>query len=105
MRSCHSKLIPLLLGSLLIAGCKTLPVVPHALDCEVSPELLASKCATPRQVSDDATYAELVDTMQADRKALRDCNIIADSLRETIRRCSHATDDYNQKIDALNRGK
>ena len=99
------KLTPILLGSLFITGCKTLPVVPHAISCDVSAELLAGKCATPKQIANDTTYATLVDTMQDDRKALRDCGITVDTLRDAIKRCSHATDEYNKKIDAINSTK
>ncbi len=102
MKSLHSKLLPILAGSLLIAGCRTVPVVPHAMKCDVSPELLAGKCATPTQIANDSTYATLIDSMQADRKALRECGLNVDTLRDAIRRCNQATDEYNRKIDALN---
>lgn len=98
-------LLPALVGGLLMAGCQTLPVVPHALKCEVNAELLAGQCATPRPVANNATYASLVDTMQADRKALRECSLTAEALREAIDRCNRETDAYNQKIDALNSRK
>jgi hypothetical protein len=94
--------LAVLLGSLFIAGCKTLTVVPHAIGCEVDAELLAGRCAEPRPIANDTTYAALVDTMQADRKALRECGIAADALRDAIRRCNQATDEYNRKIDATN---
>jgi hypothetical protein len=95
------KLTLLLSVGILIAGCQTLPVVPHALTCNASAELLASKCAAPRPISNDITYAALVDTMQADRKALQECGITADTLRNTLKRCNQAADEYNKKIDAL----
>jgi hypothetical protein len=98
--------ISLLAGGLLLAGCQTpLPVVPHAINCEVSAELLEGKCASPKPVPNTSTYASLVDTMQADRKSLRDCSIAADALRDAIRRCNLTTDEYNKKIDALNTRK
>jgi len=105
MKAAKLKLAPILLGSLFIAGCKTLTVVPHAVNCEVSKELLAGKCAEPRPIANDTTYAALVDTMQADRKALRECSITADTLRDAIKRCNQATDEYNKKIDAINNTK
>lgn len=105
MKALCLKLTPILMGSLFIAGCKTLPVVPHAIKCDVGTELLAEKCAAPKQVANDATYATLVDAMQADRKALQECGITADALREAIRRCNQATGEYNQKIDAINSTK
>ena len=98
-------LITILLGGLALAGCKTVTVVPHALKCEVSAKLLADKCAAPRPIANDATYAALVDTMQADRKALQECSIAADTLRDAIERCNQATDAYNKKIDAINNTK
>ncbi len=102
MKTLHSKPLPMLVGILLIAGCRTVPVVPHAMKCDVSPELLAGKCATPTQIASDSTYAMLIDTMQTDRKALRECGLSVDTLRDAIRRCNRATDEYNRKIDALN---
>jgi hypothetical protein len=99
------KLTPVLAGCLILGGCQTLPVVPHAINCDVNAELLAGKCAAPKPVPDTTTYATLVDTMQADRKSLRECSIEADTLRETIRRCNQATVEYNRKIDALNSRK
>ena len=102
MKIIQPKLFLLLLVSLYIAGCKTLPLVPHAVNCDVNAELLASKCAPPKPISNDISYATLVDTMQADRKALRDCNITTNALRDAIRRCNRATAEYNQKIDAIN---
>jgi outer membrane murein-binding lipoprotein Lpp len=105
MKAAKLKLAPILLGSLFIAGCKTLTVVPHAVSCDVNAELLAGKCAEPRTITNDTTYAALVDTMQADRRALRECGIAADALRDAIKRCNQATDEYNKKIDALNNAK
>lgn len=105
MKSPCLKLLPILLVSLFITGCKTLPVASHAIDCDVSAELLASKCAAPAPVTNDTTYAALVDTMQADRKALQECGSMADTLRDALQRCNQATGEYNSKIDALNRAR
>ena len=99
------KFAPLLLCSLFIAGCQTLPVVPHAIDCDVNAELLASKCPPPGQIANDTTFATLVDTMQADRQALRECGVTVDTLRDALKRCNAATDEFNKKIDALNSAK
>jgi hypothetical protein len=105
MKAARLKFAPILLGSLFLAGCKTLTVVPHAVSCDVNAELLAGKCAEPRTITNDTTYAALVDTMQADRRALRECSIAADALRDAIKRCNQATDEYNKKIDSLNNAK
>jgi hypothetical protein len=101
----HRAGLSVTLLSVLVVACRTVPVVPHAFDCAVSPELLASTCATPGPVANDATYAQLVDIMQADRKALQECGITTAALREALRRCNQAAAEYNQKIDALNRTK
>lgn len=103
MKTLCLKLVPIFVGSLFIAGCKTLPVAPHAIGCDVSAELMASKCATPRPITNDTTYATLVDTMLADRQALRECSITADTLRVALNRCNQATGEYNKKIDTINK--
>ena len=105
MKARNLTLVPILAGSLCIVGCQTLPVVPHAMSCDVSAELLNGKCATPMQIANGSNYAGLVDTMQADRKSLQECSVTADTLRDAIRRCNQATEDFNRKIDALNRPK
>ena len=102
MKIFFSRLVLILAGSLLVAGCKTLPVATHAINCDVNAELLASKCSPPLQIAKDATYATLVDTMQADRQALRECGITVETLRDTLRRCNDATGEFNKKVDALN---
>lgn len=93
----------ILLSALFATGCCTpLPVVPKAIRCEPSAELMARKCAEPAQIPKGATYGTLVDTMLADRKALSECVLTADELRESIEKCNLATDDFNKKIDKLN---
>jgi hypothetical protein len=99
------KLASLFVCSLFITGCKTVTVVPHAISCDASAELLASKCATPKPIANDATFETLVDTLQTDRQALRECALTVDTLRETMIRCKQATDEFNKKIDAINRTK
>ena len=105
MRSLCLKCLPILSGILFLAGCKTLPVATHAIGCDVSAELLASKCAAPKPLANNATYATLVDTMQVDRKALLECSNTTDALREALQRCNQVTDEYNKKIDTLNRAQ
>ena len=102
MKIIQPKRFLFLLISLYISGCNTLPLVPHAVNCEVNEELLATKCAPPKPISNDISFATLVDTMQADRKALRDCASTTSALSDAIRRCNRATAEYNQKIDAIN---
>jgi hypothetical protein len=105
MKGICLKFASFLPGCLFIAGCQTLPVVPHAINCDVSAEMLASKCAKPVPITNDATYATLVDAMQADRKALQECGITGDAIRGALIRCNRATDEYNKKIDAINNKK
>lgn len=97
-----SRLALILAGSLLITGCQTVPVVPHAISCDANAELLSSKCSPPKQMTNDANFATLVDTMQTDRQALRECGIMVDTLRETLKRCNEATREFNKTIDARN---
>ncbi|ADE12237.1 hypothetical protein [Sideroxydans lithotrophicus] len=103
MKGLRLKLAPILLSGLFVTGCQTVPVVPHALNCDVSPELLAGRCATPGPVTSDTTYAALVGIMQEDRQALRECSNAADALRDAIKRCNQAALEYNRKIDAINK--
>jgi len=105
MKTLCLKLTPLIACCLFITGCKTVTVVPHAISCDASAELLARKCATPKPIANDATFATLVETSQADRQALRECAITVDTMRETINRCKQATDEFNKKIDATNSTK
>ncbi len=105
MKIHYLKLPRILLAGFIVAGCQTLPVVPHAITCEVNAELLASKCATPRPITNDTTYATLIDSMQADRKALQECAVTVETLRDTLKRCAQAANEYNKKIDGVNKMK
>lgn len=94
------------MGGIFITGCTTtVPVVPHAIRCELSAELQASNCQEPGQLPQDATFQTLVDTMLADRQALRECGLSVNALRESIKKCNQATDEFNKKIDAINSNK
>lgn len=95
--------ILILMGGIFIAGCTTtVPVVPHAIRCELGPQLQAYRCAEPKPLPQDATFQTLVDTMLADRQALHECKFSANALRNSINTCNQATDDFNKKIDELN---
>ncbi|MCK9201128.1 MAG: hypothetical protein M0P59_10060 [Gallionella sp.] len=98
------KNILILMGSIFAAGCTTpVPVVPHAIRCELSAELQAGNCSAPKPLPEDATFQTLVDTMLTDRQALRECGLTANALRDSINKCNQATDDFNKKIDELNK--
>ena len=102
MKALCLQLALILAGGILLAGCQTVPVASHAINCDINAELLASKCSPPRQIANDATFSTLVDTMQADRQALRECGVTVDTLRDALKRCNNTTEEYNKKIDALN---
>jgi len=105
MKAHYSRFLLILAAGLSIAGCQTVPVASHAINCDVSAELLASKCSPPQQIANDSTFATLVDAMQADRQALRECGVTVDTLRDTLKRCNAATAEFNKKVDALNSAK
>lgn len=101
MRQLNTTLI--LAAALSAAGCSTpVPVIPKAIGCEPSAELLARRCAAPGQLPENATFQTLVDTMLADRQALRECAMVEKALRDSIDKCNQVTGDFNKKIDELN---
>jgi hypothetical protein len=98
-----SRLGTVLAGSLMLAACSpTLTVVPHAMRCDASAELLASSCASPKPIPDDATFSAVVDASRDDRQALRECGISLNTLRESMNRCNASVDEFNRKVDELN---
>lgn len=95
--------VVILLNGSGLTGCTTpVPVASHSLRCEVSAELLKSECAQPTAISEDATFAAVVDTMRADRQALLECRSRMVALRDSIIRCNRQADSYNQKVDEIN---
>lgn len=90
-------------AAVVLAACtRTLPVVPHAIRCDASAELLKSRCASPTPLSPDTTFATLVDAAQKDRQALQECGMTVKALQESINRCNGAIDGFNGKIDDVN---
>lgn len=95
--------IAMLVNGSLLAGCTTpVPVASHSLGCEVSDELLGSRCEQPKPVAEDATFASVVDTMRADRQALLECSSRLEALRDSIIRCNRQSERYNNQVDELN---
>lgn len=92
----------LVMGALLVSCTRVVPLVPHAIPCEVSDELLAKECAKPSQLSEGTTFMDLVDKMRSDRKALQECDISQAALRESIKTCNKRIEEFNRKIDDLN---
>lgn len=97
-------LMTIIVCVLLASGCGgTVSVVPHAVRCDAKEDLLASKCAKPRTIPDDAIFADIVSTMREDRQALQECSIALDALRDSLNRCNQQTDEFNTKVDEINR--
>ena len=98
-------LLPLLLLASLLAlsACApTVPVVVQPIDCPVSAELLASRCAAPQTLANGATYGSVLLAHQLDRKALRDCAAHDQLLADVILRCQATIRDYKQRLAEIN---
>lgn len=91
------------MGGLVLGCTSVVPVVPHAIPCDISADLLAAECAQPSQLFEGATFTDLVDKMRVDRKALQECRLSQEALRQSIKSCNQKIDEFNQKIDELNR--
>lgn len=92
------------MGGIFIAGCTTpVPVVPHAIRCELSTDLQSRNCSEPKPLPQDATFQTLVDTMLADRQASRECGLLVGALRDSINKCNQAIDEFNKEIDKSNK--
>ena len=87
----------------LSACAPTVPVVVQPIDCPVSAELLASRCAAPQALANGATYGSVLQAHQLDRKALRDCAAHDQLLAEMILRCQATIRDYNQRLAEINK--
>jgi len=96
-------LLPLLALLALSACAPTVPVVVQPIDCPVSAELLASRCAAPQAIANGATYGTVLLAHQLDRKALRDCAAHDQLLADMILRCQSTIRDYNQRLAEINR--
>jgi hypothetical protein len=94
----------LVLGTFLFAGCcQTVPVVPRVQGCEINEELLKKECSSPRPLPGDATFSQLVDTMQSDRQALRECAISLTAVRNSMIRCNQEIESFNRQAERMNR--
>lgn len=104
MSSLYIKICPVIACSLIVSGCATpVPVASHTLQCDVSMELLASKCKHPEPVSKETTYEEMVDVMREDRQALLECGLKLEALRDSIIRCNQQSEQFNNTMDEINR--
>ncbi|OGB08414.1 MAG: hypothetical protein A3E25_12520 [Burkholderiales bacterium RIFCSPHIGHO2_12_FULL_69_20] len=87
-----------------LAGCApTLPVVVAPINCPVSAEQLARRCQAPQAIANGATYGEVLQLHQLDRKALRDCAAHDRLLAEMIVQCQRTILDYNDRLVEINR--
>lgn len=98
------RLAGLAAGLLALAGCApTLPVVVAPINCPVPAELLAQRCQAPQAIANGATYGEVLQLHQLDRKALRDCAAHDQLLAEMIVKCQRTIQDYNDRLVEINR--
>lgn len=105
--------ISVLIGSVLVctsflAGCanRTLIVVPHASRCgdkSDDAKIASFECASPKPVPGGATYQTIVDIARDDRQALKECGIKMQELRDMINSCNLRVDEFNVKIDRINK--
>ncbi|MDO9285520.1 MAG: hypothetical protein Q7U26_11520 [Aquabacterium sp.] len=87
-----------------LAGCApTLPVVVAPINCPVPAEQLARRCQAPQAIANGATYGEVLQLHQLDRKALRDCAAHDQLLAEMIVQCQRTIQDYNDRLVEINR--
>lgn len=93
----------IVMGGLLVGCTSVVPVASHAIPCDISADLLAKDCAQPSQLPEGITFTDLVDKMRADRKALQECGLSQEALRQSVKACNHKIDEFNQRIDELNR--
>jgi hypothetical protein len=94
----------LAVGVVALSGCApTLPVLVHPVECPIAADQLAKRCAEPQAIADGATYGEVLQHYQLDRKALRDCAAHDRLLAEMIGLCQRAIQDYNARLDEINR--
>ena len=96
-------LMPLLALLALSTCAPTVPVVVQPIDCPISVDVLASRCAAPQTIANGATYGEVLLAHQLDRKALRDCAAHDQLLAEVILSCQSTIRDYNQRLTEINR--
>ena len=93
----------LLLLALLGACAPTVPVVVKPIDCPVSAEVLARRCAAPQAIADGISYGEVLQSYQLDRKSLRDCSAHDQLLAEMILACQATIKAYNDSLVDINR--
>ena len=91
-------------GLALPAGCAPTPpggVTP--INCPVSAELLAQRCQAPQAIANGATFGEVLQLHQLDRKALRDCAAHDQLLAEMIVQCQRPLQAYNDRLVEIHR--
>jgi hypothetical protein len=94
----------LVIAGVLLAGCtNTIPVISTSIECPISQEDLAAKCAEPATIATGATYQDMIRIAIADRKNLSECEKNRQYLQNSINECNAAIRKNNEKIDEFNK--
>jgi len=87
-----------------LAGCApTLPVLVEPIGCPIDATVLARRCELPRTIPNGASYGDVLDLYQLDRKALRDCAAHDQAVAEMVQACQRTIQQYNDKLADINR--
>ena len=101
--SCRPSVAAALAGVIVVAGCgTTVSLVPEPLNCPVSQDVIAQRCAEPVALADGATYGDLAKAGVDDRASLRLCARHDQLLADAIRDCNAAIDQYKARIKQIN---
>jgi hypothetical protein len=97
--------VQLVIAGLLLAGCShtKIPVISPSMECPVTEEDLAAKCAEPETVAAGATYEDLIVVAMTDRKNLIECEKNRQLLQNSINKCNIGIRQYNEKIGEFNK--
>lgn len=87
-----------------LGGCApTLPVLVEPIGCPIDATVLARRCELPRTIPNGATYGDVLDLYQLDRKALRDCAAHDQAVAEMVQACQRTIEQYNKNLADINR--
>jgi hypothetical protein len=79
-----------------LTGCvRHVPIIVEVPRC--APALPAESCASPVNIQEGSTYAELLTHYQTDRQNLESCALEQEYLRKAIATCNGLIDEHNQR--------
>jgi hypothetical protein len=97
------RIILALLAVIILSGCcKSIPIIPPAIDCQISASLL-KQCEPLGNIQEDVTYAGLIELELQDRQNLETCRIKHLALVEAINTCNEEIRRHNAKIKEINK--